>query len=318
MKINISLIISLFIFLNVLAYGQSGSSDSTVIKIDSDTVFRQYEIHYLKKFMPEVKYGLDFPAEGKIVGVTADGITLFRISLMNGHCHGPQEYYFENGNKRLIYSCDSGKYEGAYTEYYPSNNIYIQATFVNGLAEGTFDTFWENGNINLHQYFERDMLISEEAYYEDGKLQGGNQDLQPVDYTYNCLENMKTRYAFYEVKNFSETVRLQLTFDSIQLQGHTIKEPITFKLKIENETELLQLNDSLYIKLILFRNHEYGQKFYSIRFDHFKKGKECMQLIQNGATILMEYNKRAMAGGWGIGSDSDPTFMRFYCTYKLE
>jgi antitoxin component YwqK of YwqJK toxin-antitoxin module len=285
---------SLFLILLFMLCLKAYAVDSTVVVIKSKKQFYHYYSELKVQYLSETRYGIALSLTGKIVGVNKKGITRFRINVVNGLFHGKQEYFFPGGEIWEAFNCDSGRYEGAYITYYTNGMISMKSNYVKGAANGWQDSYYEDG------------LIRSRYYYEKGQM-------------FNCVETIGGM-DMNVVQEFRDSVHLKLTVDSMRLNGKIIKIPVKFTLDLEYESELLKLNDSLYIKLILIRNHEYGQKFYSLRIDPFKKKADCYLYMQGSGVQLVKvpYNKESTAD-FGIGNRDDLLdYMQFYFRYHIE
>src|SRR4051812_9702506 len=73
------------------------------------------------------------------------------------------------------------------------------------------------------------------------------------------------------VKQHRDILQLTLMIDSVEIQNKTIRPNFKKTFKIGFESDFIKVNDSLYIKIFIARNQEYGSKFYTWKWDYLKK-----------------------------------------------
>ncbi len=125
----------------------------------------------------------------------------------------------------------------------------------------------------------------------------------------------------WTVKQHKEQLKLTLIIDSIQ-QGNKV-EKINFKrtLDIAFESDYLQVNGDIYIKIFIARNQEYGKRFYSWKWDYLRKKGDKYSKLAIGYYAPMDYNQPIPTNGnygQGIGTEGGSDYLMFYYRYKLE
>ncbi len=312
-----STIFLLLLLSSILYYGQSAKI--VTITFDSIVTPKKYLINYLKGDYLHPIYGIDTTLTGKLIGKNKSGKTLFELNVVNGIFNGQQKYFTENGKLSALATFDNGTWVGEYLSYYPSGNIAYRGNYKNGLPDGLQTSYWENGNKNTEELLVNGALEYMNAWYENGEPQTDlNYSLsqQPTDY---CLENMGKYTEAYSVKKFKSNITLELKIDSLVYSSYTKTIPTSFKLKIENESDLLRLDDSLFIKLFLLRNVKYGQKYYSFQWDYFKKTDKCIEFIQSSSAYNLYFNSEISPAGsaMGIGTKGDSNYFLIYFRYRI-
>ena len=123
------------------------------------------------------------------------------------------------------------------------------------------------------------------------------------------------------VNQHKDNLQLTLIIDSIQIQNRTILPNFKKTFKIGFESDFIRVNDSLYIKIFIARNQEYGSKFYSWKWDFLKKRGSQFYSLGISAYEMMDFNGRinpSGSQGHGVGIEDTPGFVMYYYRYKLE
>ena len=123
------------------------------------------------------------------------------------------------------------------------------------------------------------------------------------------------------VKQHRDILQLTLIIDSIQIQNKMIRPNFKKTFKIGFESDFIKVNDSLYIKIFIARNQEYGSKFYKWKWDYLKK--RGSQFYSQGISLyeIMDFNGTLDPNGsqgHGVGIENTPGFVMYYYRYKLE
>ncbi len=118
-----------------------------------------------------------------------------------------------------------------------------------------------------------------------------------------------------------DKLKLTLAIDSVEFSDRTIKTHFNNTITIGFESDYLKINDSLYIKVFIARNQEYGKKFYSWNWDYLKKrgtqffsmGKGYYDALEIGNTIPATGNS-----GQGLGTYGTPGYIIYHYHYRIE
>lgn len=116
-------------------------------------------------------------------------------------------------------------------------------------------------------------------------------------------------------------MKLTLIIDSIEVGKKIQKLNLQQTFNINFESDYLQINDYIYIKIFLSRNQEYGKKFYSWKWDYFKKTGNKYRSLNTGNYTPMNFNQpilKTIKYGQGIGEEGQADYLMFYYRYKLE
>ncbi|HSZ87337.1 MAG TPA: hypothetical protein VK787_14995 [Puia sp.] len=114
---------------------------------------------------------------------------------------------------------------------------------------------------------------------------------------------------------------MTLIVDSIILGQRKVIPNFRITASISFESEYIQVKDSLYLKIFISRNQEYGNKFYTWKWDFLKKKNG--QFYSQGVSQyeIMYYNGSLDINGsqgHGVGVEGTPGFVMYYYRYKLE
>jgi hypothetical protein len=123
------------------------------------------------------------------------------------------------------------------------------------------------------------------------------------------------------VKQHKENLQLTLIIDSIRIENRTILPNFKKTFEIGFESNFIRVNDSLYIKIFIARNLEYGSKFYTWKWDYLKK--RGSQFYSQGMSLyeVMDINGPLDiygAQGHGIGIENEPGYIMYYYRYRLK
>ena len=118
-----------------------------------------------------------------------------------------------------------------------------------------------------------------------------------------------------------DNLKLTLTIDSVEFSDKTIKTNFSKTISIGFESDYLRINDSLYIKVFIARNQEYGKKFYTWNWDYLKKrGSQFVSMGKNYYTE-MEYGHTVPEHGdfgQGLGTFGTPSYIIYHYHYRIE
>lgn len=123
------------------------------------------------------------------------------------------------------------------------------------------------------------------------------------------------------VNQHKDNLQLTLIIDSIQIEDRTIRPNFKKTIRISYESDYIQVNDSLYIKIFIARNQEYGSKFYSWKWDYLKKRKSGFVSQGISSYEQMDFNGSLDANkgmGHGVGIEGARGFIMYYYRYKIE
>lgn len=123
------------------------------------------------------------------------------------------------------------------------------------------------------------------------------------------------------VQHHKDNLKLTLIVDSIILGQRKVIPNFRITTPISFESDFIQVKDSLYLKIFISRNQEYGNKFYSWKWDFLKKKNG--QFYSQGISQyeIMDYNGSLEidgSQGHGVGIEATPEFVMYYYRYKLE
>ncbi len=147
------------------------------------------------------------------------------------------------------------------------------------------------------------------------KAQGGNSDEEPSEF-----EIIKPSPSSV-VSQHKEKLQLTLIIDSIQVQNKTIRPNFRKTFDIGFESDYIQVNDSLYIKIFIARNQEYGLKFYSWKWEYLKKRNTTFSSLGISFYNDMDYNGSLDANGGmghGVGIEGTKGYIMYYYRYNLK
>lgn len=125
----------------------------------------------------------------------------------------------------------------------------------------------------------------------------------------------------WTVQTHKENLQLTLLIDSIQIGKKTHKINFQRTVNLNFETDYLQIKDDIHIKIFISRNQEYGKKFYSWKWDYFKKSGNRYSRLNIGYYDPMDFNQPIPENGnygQGTGDEGQPDYLMFYYRYKLE
>lgn len=118
-----------------------------------------------------------------------------------------------------------------------------------------------------------------------------------------------------------DNLKLTLTIDSIDIGSKTIRTNFSKTIIIGFESDYLKINDSLYIKIFIARNQEYGKKFYTWNWDYLKKrGSKFFSMGKNYYSEL-EYGRIVPDHGnieQGQGTYGTPDYIMYHYQYRIE
>jgi hypothetical protein len=118
-----------------------------------------------------------------------------------------------------------------------------------------------------------------------------------------------------------DNLKLTLIVDSIFIGQKKIIPNFRITITLSFESEYIQVKDNLYLKIFIARNQEYGQKFYTWKWDFLTKkgGQFYSQGISSYET--MDFNGSLdinTSQGHGVGLEDTPDYVMYYYRYKLE
>ena len=135
-------------------------------------------------------------------------------------------------------------------------------------------------------------------------------------------ESTNKVYKEFPVKRHKRKLELTLIIDSIKIADKTFKANTLTTEKVKYETGYIKINDSLFIKVFISRNEEYGKKFYSWKWDYLKKGIAAYQKLGSSfySPIFYKSDYYFEVGGMGqgIGIEGSSGYLMIYYKYKLK
>jgi hypothetical protein len=118
---------------------------------------------------------------------------------------------------------------------------------------------------------------------------------------------------------FADTVHIQLYFDKIEERNTTLLHN-SVSFSITNESDYIQVHDSIYIKVFIARGQEYGRKIYLWRWDYYKKSGTEYRLIGNSIYWKFDFNTDFYLSqqdiSQGSGHKGDPNYLMIYYRFK--
>jgi hypothetical protein len=123
------------------------------------------------------------------------------------------------------------------------------------------------------------------------------------------------------VPQHKDNLKLTLIVDSIFIGQKKLIPNFHFTTTLSFESDYIHVKDNLYIKIFIARNQEYGQKFYTWKWDFLTKkgGQFYSQGISSYET--MDFNGSLdiySSLGHGVGLEETPEYVMYYYRYKLE
>jgi hypothetical protein len=128
-------------------------------------------------------------------------------------------------------------------------------------------------------------------------------------------------HASSVILQHKNNLTLTLVIDSIILDKKTITPNFKTTIPISFESGFIHVNDSLYIKIFIARNQEYGSKFYTWKWDYLKKQASGFVSMGQSTYEIMDFNgslESEGVQGHGIGVEGTEDYMMYYYRYKLE
>lgn len=126
------------------------------------------------------------------------------------------------------------------------------------------------------------------CFTKDGK------PMNPAEYSFQV----------FEVKRFKKKIPIDINIKSIVLGKKTVNLNFQYSAKIESETNILSITDSIGLKLILGKTIENGIKKYVYKIMIFKKDKDsdCWRPLTIMNSMYDVYNKKMSINQFGIGT----------------
>ena len=123
------------------------------------------------------------------------------------------------------------------------------------------------------------------------------------------------------VQEHKDNLKLTLIVDSIILGQRRIIPNFQITIPITFESDYIQVKDSLYLKIFISRNQEYGRKFYSWKWDFLKKINNHFYSKGVSNYEIMDFNGNLNPNGsegHGVGIEGTKDFVMYYYRYRLE
>lgn len=114
----------------------------------------------------------------------------------------------------------------------------------------------------------------------------------------------------YMVNNFKSKTPIDINIKSIKLGSQTIKLDIRFKDNIEGDTKIINLNDTVGIKLIIAKTVENGAKKYLYKLEVFLKDQEsnCWRPLTFSIPYNDVYTQTVSLNFFAIGYTDKPDY----------
>ncbi len=107
----------------------------------------------------------------------------------------------------------------------------------------------------------------------------------------------------YSVKKFKSKTPIDINIKSVKLSSKTISLDIHYQDNIEGDTKIINLNDTVGIKLTIANTEENGSKKYLYKLQVFKKDKEsnCWRPLVNSMSFFDVYSQTMSLNLFAIG-----------------
>ncbi len=108
---------------------------------------------------------------------------------------------------------------------------------------------------------------------------------------------------FYNVKKFNPKIQVDINLKSIKIGSKTISLNVNYKDKIEGDTKIVTLNDTVGIKLTIAKTVENGTKKYLYKLQVYKKDIEsnCWRALTNSMSFFDVYSQTMSLNLFSIG-----------------
>lgn len=124
------------------------------------------------------------------------------------------------------------------------------------------------------------------------------------------------------VNQHKAVLNLTLIIDSVQRGTKIFKTSWKRELTIRNETEYLNVTNDIYLKIFLVRNEEYGNKFYSWKWDLHRKDGSNFFLLADGGYEIVDVGTDYFSPGNSYSRSSEgekpEDTLAIYCRYKFD
>ncbi|MBC7864658.1 MAG: hypothetical protein IAF38_16920 [Bacteroidia bacterium] len=296
------------------------------IYINDDSIsLKPYTFKYIPVSEMVYKMGVDTLISGNVICKDKKGKLKFDLNLDSGLFHGLQKIYYDNGKLNTSYFYKKGKIEGVGLIYHLNGKLNVRQNFSERLQNGLQEHWTEEGKRNFDEIYVNGVLEDEKFYAETNGTDIdftnnpiGRVDPQPGD----CIENVKIAIANNNVQTFKNALNLNLIVDSVELSGPTVRPKSEFSLTIKDESELIKLTDTLYIKIFLIRAREYESAVYKWKFDYYRKTAGCFVYIWESGYQTIKINSKGKenyyATGYGLGIKGEPGYFSMYLRYRFE
>jgi hypothetical protein len=107
----------------------------------------------------------------------------------------------------------------------------------------------------------------------------------------------------YCVKKFKPETPIDINVKSVRLGSQTISLDLHYQGNIEGDTKIINLNDSVGIKVTIAKMVEYGAKKYLYKLQVYKKDKEsnCWRPLINSMSFFDVYSQTISLNLFAIG-----------------
>lgn len=130
-----------------------------------------------------------------------------------------------------------------------------------------------------------------------------------------CFGN--SNYRNNSVNEFNES--LTITVDILEIQNGKVSENVEFSHSEEfaNETSLIEINDTVAMKISICRAVDYGVKKYLYKIDLFRKKGKCWNNA-GGPGLWAEFYPGQLTEGFSVGTPNTSSYLGFNGSIQLE
>lgn len=107
----------------------------------------------------------------------------------------------------------------------------------------------------------------------------------------------------YNVKKFQSKTQIEINIKSVKLGSQTVSIDINYKDKVESDTKIINLNDTIGIKVVIGKATENGIKKYLYKFLVYKKdkGSNCWRPMTSANYFYDVYAQTMSVNLYAIG-----------------
>ena len=126
--------------------------------------------HYQEGALCHLKDEND-PYSGRARDFYDNGSVALEGEFNEGHPHGEETWWFENGFKKSLVTYLKGKRHGPHLVYFENGQLQIDVCYKHGQRDGRHAVYYESGQVRSEAYFVDDQLEGKyTTWYEDGSV----------------------------------------------------------------------------------------------------------------------------------------------------